>query len=162
MKPYFIDGIPKYIACYEQKKNPAFDRFTVVFTHLNWIGYLPGRIEYRAMSAHPYHPQGFGQRGEAERGRFRPGGSRIEFTSLPEDCQRLIRNDYAEMWGLDVTADWTCTKALFWKEVEQVKGRLRWSHERAGNTGTKRYAPDNREQEPGKPSTRGAKKGNNA
>jgi hypothetical protein len=30
---FFKDGAPKYVRCYEKKRNPTIDRFTVVFCH---------------------------------------------------------------------------------------------------------------------------------
>jgi hypothetical protein len=44
---------------------------------------------------------GFGQHGEAERYEFCPGGSRVEFSSLPPDCQELVRSDYSELWEVN-------------------------------------------------------------
>lgn len=88
----------------------TYDRYTVVFT-----GHYPGRIgcDYVAMSAKPYHPQGFGQHGHHDRvvdcpeGGFPPVvgdkghlGRRITFQRLPPDCQKLVLRDYMEIWGL--------------------------------------------------------------
>jgi hypothetical protein len=94
------DGSPRYVACFEKKHNPTFDRFTVVFTHTHRAGYPPNTVLYRGMSEHPTAPQGFGQWGEADRSAFSPGGSRIPFAALPPDCQAVIRNDYRDVWKL--------------------------------------------------------------
>jgi hypothetical protein len=96
---YREDGTPRHAACYEQKRNPAYDRFTVVFTHANLMGYPAGVVIYRSMSDHPCAPQGCGQWGESPRHSFSPGGSRISFSTLPEDCRKLIVQDYRELWG---------------------------------------------------------------
>jgi hypothetical protein len=98
----FVNGVPKYIVCYEMKRNPTYDRFTVVYTHTNW--YDPenkGRVFYRGMSAHPTHPQGFGQHGEAWGWQFSPRGSRITFAELLVDCQRVVIADYCSLWGIE-------------------------------------------------------------
>jgi hypothetical protein len=97
---YKENGEPKFIRCFEQKRNPAIDRFCVVYTRANvWGGKeMHGRVFYVAMSDKPFHPLGFGQHGEAEQGSFRAIGSRVEFSSLPADCQKLVKQDYAELW----------------------------------------------------------------
>lgn len=88
----------------------TFDRYTVVFT-----GHYRGRVgcDYVAMSASPFHPQGFGQHGSHDRvidcppGGFPAAigdkgnlGRRITFQRLPPDCQQLVVRDYMEIWGL--------------------------------------------------------------
>ena len=69
---------------------------------------------YLGMSAHPYDPQGYGQRGEtrdkpcdtdrwgfpAAMGRKNHLGRRIPFAELPEDCRKLVMQDYLELWDL--------------------------------------------------------------
>jgi hypothetical protein len=55
------------------------------------------------MNAAPFHPQGFGQHGESDRGpvdfppcrlgRRNHLGKRILFADLPPDCQRLVVQD---------------------------------------------------------------------
>jgi hypothetical protein len=56
------------------------------------------------MSEHPFHPQGFGQHGEAGDPIDRPAyghiGKRIKFEDLPEDCKRLVLMDYYSIWKL--------------------------------------------------------------
>jgi hypothetical protein len=55
------------------------------------------------MSSNPFHPQGFGQHGEADHTIDRPTyghlGKRITFEQLPPDCQMLVWSDYRELWG---------------------------------------------------------------
>jgi len=93
----------------------TFDRYTVVFTG-RFKGRC-GRAHYVGMSCHPFHPQGFGQPGEAELNFDAPGGfppkigdkarwgdgdsRRIPYQLLPDDCQKLVRSDYMEIWGID-------------------------------------------------------------
>ena len=106
---------PKYVRCWDNGGRSA-DRYTVCFTGRqavekrgrNW------QYPYVAMSAKPYHPQGFGQHGWSEdhpcdtndKGRAsaigRKGhlGARIAFTDLPDDCQRLVIDDYLAIWKL--------------------------------------------------------------
>lgn len=88
------------------------DCFTVCFT--GKAGSNDNEFSYRAMSAHPYHPQGIGMWGSVPNhhcdidkggwpvGLYRTGrmGKRIRFTDLPADCQRCVFNDYIEIWKL--------------------------------------------------------------
>jgi hypothetical protein len=102
-------GIPRYIRCYDNK-GETFDRYTVVYTgNYNNIG-KPTRTQRRAshfyvgMSENPFHPMGFGQHGESDTMIDRPTyshlGKKIQFTDLPEDCQRLVLSDYVYLWDL--------------------------------------------------------------
>ena len=96
---YTPNGEPKRIRCYIQKKNPSIDYITVVYTYAHYAGYPIGTVLYRAMNDHPYDPQGFGQWGECQPGRsFRASGSKVAFTELPIDCQKVVRQDYMDLW----------------------------------------------------------------
>jgi hypothetical protein len=104
------------VRCYDNGGETA-DRFTVCFTGragcLRAGGCAP-EYQYRAMSAHPWYPQGVGQWGstrwrhcDVNRHGFAPAmgrkchlGKRIPFAELPPDCQRLVLQDYRELWGL--------------------------------------------------------------
>ncbi len=68
----------------------TFDRYTVVY-----MDCPEGRGLYgaRGMSAHPFHPQGFGMCCTAMPGRHL--GRRIAFEQLPVDCQKLVQQDIA-------------------------------------------------------------------
>ena len=80
----------KIVAIYD---NPKFgDRYTVYFS--------PGRragngsvmlYDCLAMSAHPFSPQGIGQHTSGQLGRH--NGKRIDFSILPEDCKKLVRQE---------------------------------------------------------------------
>lgn len=89
---------PRWIRCYDNG-GETFDRYTVVYTARR-MGYC----SYVGMSKHPFHPQGFGQHGEhrtmIDRPRYSHLGKRITFDALPPDCQRLVVNDYKEIWNL--------------------------------------------------------------
>jgi hypothetical protein len=61
---------------------------------------MRGRVYFVTMSEQPFHPLGFGQHGEGEQGSFDPCGSKIDFSSLSPDCQKLVKRDYAELWGV--------------------------------------------------------------
>jgi hypothetical protein len=50
------------------------------------------------MSGNPFHPQGVAQHGEARLYDLGNLGSRIAFTDLPDACQKLVRQDYDELW----------------------------------------------------------------
>lgn len=61
----------------------TFDRYTVYFNVRDrefWT--------CLAMSAEPFHPQGFGQHSVGSLGRH--NGKRITFEQLPTDCQKAI------------------------------------------------------------------------
>ena len=115
-------GQPRYVRVYDNGGTTA-DRFTVVFTGRAPVMRCAGMASqhpYLAMSANPFHPQGFGQHGHTndqpadtighDRNRFyiRPPaigrknhlGRRAAFRDLPVDCQRLTLRDYREIWAL--------------------------------------------------------------
>lgn len=111
------DGVCKVNQC-GHKLIPAgpgsFDRYTVVFTG-RFLG-RNGRTHYVGMSCHPFHPQGFGQHGDSDEpfdapkgwsasvGNKAPWGNRdsrrITFQRLPPDCQKLVVQDYMEIWRI--------------------------------------------------------------
>jgi len=99
---FMPNGIPGKIRVYDNG-GESFDRYTVVFT-----GNYKGRqgCDYLGMSAHPFHPQGFGQHGWSEMRIDHPSykhlGKNIRFTDLPKDCQRAVIDDYIDIWGLEV------------------------------------------------------------
>lgn len=113
-----VDGVrtPRWIRCYDNGgtsgnlKNRltgdpigTIDRYIVVFT---------GRYTHKTarqhwdvcMSAHPYHPQGIGMhgtnRGPIDRPTSSHLGKRINFKDLPEDCRRLVIDDYTYLWDI--------------------------------------------------------------
>jgi len=106
---------PKYIRCYDNGGRSA-DRFIVCFTgkYRKGRGWERTQFEHVAMSSNPFHPQGVGQHGQSETqidvnqwgfaptfGRKNHLGKRIRFNDLPADCQKLVLQDYREIWGLD-------------------------------------------------------------
>lgn len=100
------NGIPRYVHCYDNGGR-SIDRYTVVFTGNFKKAPCPMFVEwpYLAMNGAPFHPQGFCQHGATKNNRCdypRYGhiGKRIKFTDLPEDCQKVVLQDYAEIWGL--------------------------------------------------------------
>jgi hypothetical protein len=99
---YLPDGKPRFIRCYNTRRNPAIDHITVVYTRANtWGGKAyTGTVFYVGMSDRPFHPHGFCQHGESPRRQFHAGGSRIPFHSLPTDCQKQVIADYASLWGM--------------------------------------------------------------
>ena len=110
-------GIPRYVRIYDNSGTTA-DRYTAVYTRrserIDKAGY-DRTYPYRGMSALPFHPQGVGMWGEtrhypvdAIRGAWPPAlgrkchlGKRISFHELPEDCQRLVIQDYKHLWNID-------------------------------------------------------------
>jgi hypothetical protein len=75
------------IRCYDNG-GKTFDRYTVVYLDLPEEN---GLYESVGMSAHPFHPQGFGQHGAARLGKHL--GKLIAFTKMPEDCQKVVLQD---------------------------------------------------------------------
>lgn len=89
-------GVPRYIRIWDNG-GESFDQYTVVFTKKS----NAGNFMYVGMSENPFSPQGFGQHGETQ---YPNGGKhlgkRIKFDQLPEDCQKLVIQDYKELWDL--------------------------------------------------------------
>lgn len=105
------NGVPRWVRIYDNG-GETIDRYTAVFTG-RYGHKTAGQTLYLAMNARPFHPQGFGQHGESPnrfdvnewgyppaRGRKNHLGMRIGFTDLPSDCQRLVLNDYHDLWDL--------------------------------------------------------------
>ena len=69
----------------------TIDRYTVVY--MSEGEHLANTFEAVGMSENPFHPQGFGQHCTAMPGKHL--GKRIMFSSLPDDCQRLVNRDLA-------------------------------------------------------------------
>lgn len=99
------NGIPRWIRVYDNG-GETFDRYTVVFT-----GNYKGRdgCHYLGMSENPTHPQGFGQHGWSQEIIDRPTyghlGKKVKFEDLPEKCQKVILNDYNDIWDLTETKE---------------------------------------------------------
>jgi hypothetical protein len=75
------------IQCYDNGGATA-DRYTVVYLN---EPERPGLFAARGMNDRPFHPQGIGMYCAAMPGPHL--GQRIDFHDLPEDCQRLVRQD---------------------------------------------------------------------
>lgn len=114
-----VDGLrtPKWIRCYDnggtegKQKNRmsgeelgTMDRYTVVFTG-HYTHKTGGQHWDLTMNCAPFHPQGIGMHGENRGPIDRPTsghlGKRINFKDLPEQCQRLVIQDYKYLWDLD-------------------------------------------------------------
>lgn len=75
---------------------------TVVYTHASKAGFPLGSVQYRAMNGNPFHPaMGISLWGEGWQHNFKPGGSRVNFSDLPKDCQEIVLRDYEELWEED-------------------------------------------------------------
>jgi len=102
------EGVPKHVRCYDNGGETT-DRYTVCYTG-RYRG--TGWFQHVCMSADPFHPQGVGLHGEHPSqidapkgwppaiGRRNHLGKRIAFTELPEDCRKLVLQDYKEIWNL--------------------------------------------------------------
>ena len=99
------DGIPRYIRCYDNG-GETFDRYTVVYTG-RYLHKTNGSSWYVGMSNNPFSPQGFGQHGETnnrqpvDKPSYKHLGKKIKFVDLPEDCQRLVIDDYTDLWNIE-------------------------------------------------------------
>ena len=71
----------------------TIDRYTVYYKGIGALEHRHNGV-FRAclgMSERPCHPQGFGQHGSGLTGKH--NGRRINFTDLPEACQRAVTQD---------------------------------------------------------------------
>lgn len=107
------NGVPLYLRCYDNG-GETIDRYTVVFSG-KYTHKTGGEYWVVAMNASPFHPQGFGQHmtypyevdavGKWGRppalGRKNHLGKRIAFETLPEDCKKLVLQDYIDLWDID-------------------------------------------------------------
>lgn len=101
----FPNGKPKMVRCYDnggpEKKDGTSDRYTVVFTG-HYKHKTGGEHWYVGMSGAPFHPQGIGQHGSSRTQVDYPTyghlGKKIKFEDLPEDCQKLVIQDYLYLW----------------------------------------------------------------
>ena len=95
---YHPDGTPKYVACWEYKKQSDGERYTVTFQHAGKTDKLfPGHVTGLGMNAEPYH--GICTRFDVPGGRT-SFGTRISFKALPEECKRLVIAEYDYIWDL--------------------------------------------------------------
>jgi hypothetical protein len=102
-KAYNITNFqPRWIRVYDNGGKTC-DRYTVVFTRLGHKKGMRGRCFYLGMSSNPFHPQGFGQHGEAPKmidyPKYSHLGKKIKFSDLPIDCQKCVLNTYKDLWG---------------------------------------------------------------
>jgi hypothetical protein len=105
---FFINGAPKYIRCYEKKKDPPIDLFTIVFTRASaFMGKrFIGRVYYVSANGTPSNPQGgFYQHGEADKREFCPCGSRIHWMETPKELREIVLAEYCGLWGIDPIVD---------------------------------------------------------
>lgn len=101
-------GVPRYIKIFDNntKGKGTFDRYTCVFIKKSIISkedrsHYGTRFMFIGMSCNPFHPQGFGQHGEIEPQNIGSHlGKRIKFEDLPEDCRKLVIQDYKDLWNL--------------------------------------------------------------
>jgi hypothetical protein len=104
---FFKDGAPRYLRCYEKKRNPAIDRFTIVFCRASkFMGeeYI-GRVYYVSADETPAHPLGFYQHGEAWQEEFCPRDSRITWWALPEELRNVLLAEYCDVWEIMPAVD---------------------------------------------------------
>lgn len=97
----WLAGAPAHIlACYDSGPNTC-DRYTVLYGAPVWTPDMGRNVPYLAASAHPFHPQGFGQHGDMPASNRSALGRKIAWHDLPADVQRAAIQD-----GLpDIPAD---------------------------------------------------------
>lgn len=76
------------VKCYDNGGKTC-DRYTAVY--LDQPERQHKMFTCVGMSEHPFHPQGFGQHSSAMIGSHL--GKRVDSTTLPIDCQKLIKQD---------------------------------------------------------------------
>lgn len=96
------NGTPKYVRVYDNG-GKSIDRYTVVYTG-RWKGKTGCGFPFIGMSATPTHPQGFGQHGWSQNAIDRPAykhlGKKIMFNDLPDECKKVVIDDYKYLWEL--------------------------------------------------------------
>lgn len=112
------NGVPRYVRAYDNggvDAGGSIDNYTVVFTGRaapDKLQGCPDQWPYLAMNGAPFH--GFGQHGHTNHqpcdvnkqgwapavGRKNHLGTRINFADLPDDCRRLVIDDYMAIWRL--------------------------------------------------------------
>ena len=113
------NGQPKHVRVYDNGgpdvEGGSGDRYTVIYSgrYFKGEGALHA-FQFVGMNASPFHPQfGVCSHGDSrlpldapegwapQIGRKVEGlGRRIPFESLPDDCKRVVMQDYCELWGV--------------------------------------------------------------
>lgn len=90
----FLEGAPSALLAVYDNGGETFDRYTALYGEHLWDARYPHMLQARGMSAHPNHPQGFGQWCELPRSLPRTRlGRPVRFLDLPEDVRRCIEWD---------------------------------------------------------------------
>jgi len=101
-KALMPDGIPRYVRCYDNRGRSA-DRYTVCFVG-RYREKTDGHWLYVTMDEKPFHPQGIGLSGadtcRIDYPSYQHLGTKIRFTDLPEDCQKLVVERYMSLWDI--------------------------------------------------------------
>jgi hypothetical protein len=96
------DGKPRYIRCYDNDGNTA-DQYTVCFTG-NYTKNTGGEFWNLFMNAMPFSPQGIGMSNsesfQIDKPSYKHLGKKIKFDDLPDDCQKLVLQDYVYLWNI--------------------------------------------------------------
>ena len=100
----------KLVRCYDY--GSGIDRYTVVYLKPCINKHGRAYYCYRGCSSDPFHPQGVGQTGSTDylidlpeygskvprMGRKCHLGKRVSFEALPEQVQKLVRQDLKDPW----------------------------------------------------------------
>jgi hypothetical protein len=96
----FLDGdCPQGVLAIYDNGGASFDRYTVFYREpVAGTSFGDMWLSYRAMSEHPFSPQGFGIAGEIRAHELAAYRARVyrhsaSWTSLPDDVKRAVRAD---------------------------------------------------------------------
>ena len=92
----WLEGAPApVLACYDNG-GASIERYCVLYGAPFWTPDYGRDVPYIAMSAAPFHPQGFSQHGEMPSSNRAALGRKIRFVDLPADCRRAVVQDCLE------------------------------------------------------------------
>lgn len=99
---FLKNGAPRYLRIYDNHGR-SIDRYTIVFTG-SYRHKTDGQYTYIGMNKVPHHPQyGFCQHESSpfpiDRPKYGHLGTKITWGDLPHECQKLIMQEYKELWS---------------------------------------------------------------
>ena len=91
MKNTIVHNGKRYVCKVQDNGGETCDRYTITFKAIR-VPHVGLIYPYLAASDNPFHPQGFGQHGEAryDLSTNKNIGKRIAFDELPEDVKRFV------------------------------------------------------------------------
>lgn len=95
---------PRHLSIYEQKRDPTIDCMTAVFTRASDFTHSAewnGRVYYVGADR---SGMSFYQHGEAARGEFRAGGTKVAWADVEPTLRWKLLKEYAALWDIVFTA----------------------------------------------------------